>query len=120
MRKNQWTFGYLVAALVAVSSVPPQPAWTDDAMLVCHGVEPWVGLRVWLPATEPDHAGFMRIDAQRAIAQGLATRPLASTIADTAAWLAARDSAHAWKLTLTLTATREAATIGVRDDFRRA
>ena len=99
--QDQWTFGDLVDALVATSSAPPQPAWTDDATLVRHGVGPWVGLPLWLPATEPDHAGFMRIDARHAIAQGLATRPLASTIADTAAWLAARDNTDAWKLTLT-------------------
>lgn len=108
--RGQWTFGDLVAALVAASAEPPQPAWTDDATLARHGVEPWAGLPLWLPATEADHAGFMSIDTRRAIAEGLAARPLAATIADTAAWLASRDNAGAWKSTLT--ATREAEIIG--------
>ena len=111
---DRWTFGDLVSALVAGTSVtaqpPPQPFWVDDATLARHGVEPWMGLPLWLPATEADHAGFMRVDTRRAIAARLASRPLASTIADTAAWLAARDNAHAWKTTLT--AAHEAAIAG--------
>ena len=107
---DQWTFGDIVDALVAASPSPPQPLWADDAMLLRHGVEPWTGLPLWLPASEPDHGGFMRVATARAIAQGLATRPLAATIADTAAWLAKRDATGAWKMTLS--AAREAEIAG--------
>jgi nucleoside-diphosphate-sugar epimerase len=107
---GRWTFGDLADALIAASPDSPQPAWVDDATLLRHGVEPWVGLPLWLPATEADHAGFMCIDARRAIASGLRARPLAATIADTAQWLAMRDNASAWKMTLS--ARREAEILG--------
>ncbi|MEP7064097.1 MAG: NAD-dependent epimerase/dehydratase family protein [Betaproteobacteria bacterium] len=107
---GRWSFGDLVDALIAASPDAPQPAWVDDATLQRHGVEPWVGLPLWLPATEADHAGFMCIDARRAIAAGLHARALAATIADFARWLATRDNAGAWKMTLS--ARREAGILG--------
>ena len=92
-------FGTLIDALQAAAPGAPAPAWIDAATLLRHGVEPWVSLPLWLPASEADHAGFMRIDTRRAQAQGVTTRALADTIADTARWLATRDNAAAWKLT---------------------
>lgn len=103
---GQWTMGELVAALVASAPVPPDPAWIDAATLVASGVEPWAGLPLWLPPGEPDSAGFMSMDCSRAAAAGLATRPLTQTIADTAAWLAQRDNAGAWKRVLSADAER--------------
>ena len=94
---RQWTMGDLCDALAASSSTSPQPVWADDATLATHGVEPWVGLPLWLPASEPDAAGFMSVDCERAKAAGLRTRALTQTIADTAQWLATRDNAGAWK-----------------------
>jgi len=92
-----WTMGALVDALRAASAAPPRPAWIDDATLLEHKVEPWVGLPLWLPASEPDSAGFMAVDGGKAQAAGLAVRPLAATVADTARWLATRDNTGAWK-----------------------
>jgi len=100
------SMGDLVDALVAAAASPPEPAWIDDATLVANGVEPWTGLPLWLPPSEPDSAGFMAMDCSRAQHAGLATRPLAQTIADTAAWLAARDNAGAWKQVITADAER--------------
>ena len=95
----QWRMGDLVEALVAVAagSSPPQPAWIEEAELAAHGVTHWIGLPLWLPPGEPDSAGFMTMNCARAQSSGLATRPLAQTINDTADWLAARDNAGAWK-----------------------
>lgn len=107
---GQWTMAELVAALVAASAAPPKPAWIDDAVLLEHKVEPWVGLPLWIPQSEPEHAGFFAFDTRRAQAAGLATRPLEETIADTAEWLVARDNSTAWKLTLS--AARERAILG--------
>jgi 2'-hydroxyisoflavone reductase len=97
---GQWTFADLVDACRAAASAPPEPAWIPEDVLVRFHVEPWTGLPLWIPATEPDAAGFMEIDCERARAAGLRTRPLAETVADTAAWLAARDNAGAWKQVL--------------------
>jgi len=46
------------------------------------------------------------MNCARAKAAGLAIRPLAVTIADTASWLATRDNAGAWKNVLTADAER--------------
>ncbi|HEY3180431.1 MAG TPA: NAD-dependent epimerase/dehydratase family protein [Casimicrobiaceae bacterium] len=94
---GQWTMGDLIDALVNASRSPPEPAWTDEATLHAHHVEPWVGLPLWLPANDPDSAGFMTFDCTKAARAGLRLRPLEQTIDDTAAWLAARDNSGAWK-----------------------
>jgi 2'-hydroxyisoflavone reductase len=89
--EGMWTMGALVDALVARgrgSGRAPVPAWVDDATLVDCGIVPWTGLPLWIPASDPESAAFMDFASARAIAQGLAIRPLAQTIDDTAAWLA--------------------------------
>jgi 2'-hydroxyisoflavone reductase len=52
-----------------------------EAFLLEHKVEPWSELPLWLPSTDPEYAGFNRIDLARAEATGLRTRPLRETIA---------------------------------------
>lgn len=59
--------------------VPASPAWLEE-----HEVRPWAGPRslpLWLPL--PEYAGFGARADGRAIAMGLARRPLESTLADT-------------------------------------
>jgi 2'-hydroxyisoflavone reductase len=68
----------------------------DEALLVEHKVTPWTGLPLWIPESFADEAGFMQIDCTKAQRAGLRTRPLAQTVADTAAWLAQRGPGHAW------------------------
>jgi 2'-hydroxyisoflavone reductase len=105
---RQWTFGDLVAALVAaVGRESPRPAWVDEALLLEQKVAPWIGLPLWIPTSDAEEAGFMEIDCGKAERAGLRTRPLATTIADTAAWLATRSNANAWKDVLTSEAERE-------------
>jgi len=105
---GQWTFGDMVDALVAAGGAQaPRPAWTDETTLVEHKVEPWTGLPLWIPQSFAEEAGFMQIDCTKAERAGLRTRPLAQTIADSAAWLAQRDNAGAWKAVLTAEKERE-------------
>lgn len=94
---GQWNWGALVQACIGVATDPPRPLWTDDATLERFHVEPWSALPLWLPDSDADAAGFAYIDDSAAVAAGLRTRPLADTVRDTAAWLAARDNAGAWK-----------------------
>jgi 2'-hydroxyisoflavone reductase len=94
---GQWTMGDLIDALGEASPSAPEPEWVDEATLVAHRVEPWTGLPLWIPANDSDSAGFLAYDAMKAERAGLRTSTLARTIADTAAWLAARDNADAWK-----------------------
>jgi 2'-hydroxyisoflavone reductase len=85
----------------------PTPVWIDEARLVEMKVTPWTGLPMWIPGTFDDMRGFMEVDCTKARRSGLRTRPLAATIADTAAWLAQRDNTGAWKDVLRADAERE-------------
>ena len=58
--------------------------WIDSTTLVAEGVQPWSELPLWLPGN--DYAGMARADSSRALAAGLAFRPVGETIADTLAW----------------------------------
>jgi nucleoside-diphosphate-sugar epimerase len=56
--------------------------WADDDFLFGHGVGQWVELPLWRP-----QSGTWAMDTTAARAAGLAVRPVAETVADTAAWL---------------------------------
>lgn len=73
------TFGELLA------TARGEVAWVDEQRLIDAGVEPWSELPLWLPARF-GLAGMMDMDTSRAQAAGLTTRPVAETLADTAAW----------------------------------
>jgi len=102
----QWRMNDLVKASRDAASAPPRPAWIDEATLVAHGVQPWTGLPLWLPPSEPDSAGFMTMDCTRAERAGLTTRPLVETVRATAAWLRERDNTGAWQSVLSGDAER--------------
>jgi 2'-hydroxyisoflavone reductase len=59
--------------------------WRDEATLLAAGVAPWTELPLWLPAAQ---STLHRCSIAKALSRGLKTRPLAETVADTAAWLA--------------------------------
>ena len=97
---RSWTMGTLVETLVArtrAGATPVAPRWIDESTLVQQGITPWTELPLWIPASDAESAGFMEFSSARAFAQGLRIRPLAQTIDDTAAWLAARDENNAWR-----------------------
>jgi 2'-hydroxyisoflavone reductase len=70
--------------------------WIDEAVLEREKVIAWKDMPLWIPES-PHAAAFMNIPTQRALATGLASRPLRSTIADTLAWARTRAATHAWK-----------------------
>ncbi len=59
--------------------------WVDDPTLLAAGVAPWTALPMWLP---PGQDTLHHTSIDRALAAGLATRPLPETLVDTASWLA--------------------------------
>jgi len=59
--------------------------WADTAFLDANGIGPWRDLPCWLP-DDADYAGFGRRSVAKAVAAGLAYRPLAETVRDTLAW----------------------------------
>jgi 2'-hydroxyisoflavone reductase len=60
---------------------PATEVRVSEAFLIENGVQPWSELPLWLPSSDPDYAGFNRVDLSRAAAAGLRTRPLADTVA---------------------------------------
>ena len=69
--------------IAAAIGARPELVWVDEAFLLARGVEPWTGLPLWVP---PEEATFSCVSAARAIASGLALRPLEDTARDTLAW----------------------------------
>ncbi len=59
---------------------PAQPVPVGEDFLLRQGVAPWSELPLWVPSTDPDHAGFLAIASARARAAGLRTRALVETI----------------------------------------
>ncbi|QDQ24957.1 NAD-dependent epimerase/dehydratase family protein [Chitinimonas arctica] len=60
--------------------------WCDDRILLDAGVQPWIGLPLWLPGADPDFGGFQRASNARAVGAGLRFRPLSETIRETYEW----------------------------------
>jgi 2'-hydroxyisoflavone reductase len=79
------SLGALLATARDVLAPAARLTWIDEATLLAAGVAPWMELPLWLPAAQ---ATLHRTAIDRAVATGLATRPLAQTLRDTAAWLA--------------------------------
>jgi len=105
---GQWTMESVIDAIRQVAGAgAPTPRWVDEAVLADQKVEPWTGLPLWIPLSFAEEAGFMQINCTKAERAGLRTRPLQETVRDTAAWLAQRDNAGAWKDVLAADRERE-------------
>ncbi len=68
-------------AVAARGLTPARGVPVGESFLVEQGVQPWSELPLWLPSTDPEYAGFNRVDVGRAWAAGLRTRPLHDTVA---------------------------------------
>ena len=88
------TFGEVLDACARVAQERGAPSsrivWVPDEKLVAAGVGAWMELPLWIPSTDPDHAGFMTERIDRAIAAGLTFRALEDTIRATLDWNATR------------------------------
>ncbi|MDG4790614.1 NAD-dependent epimerase/dehydratase family protein [Micromonospora sp. WMMD1102] len=85
-----------------------EPTWVPQDFLAEQEVAPWSGARsvpLWLPV--PEYAGFLSRDVSASLAAGLRTRPLAETVRDTAAWLAAAGPEAGQRIGLTETEEAE-------------
>jgi 2'-hydroxyisoflavone reductase len=79
------TMAEFLMTAVEVLNPAARLAWVGEAFLLEQDVVPWTELPVWVPG---DSAGVHQVDIGRAVAAGLSCRPLAQTLADTAAWAA--------------------------------
>jgi 2'-hydroxyisoflavone reductase len=76
------SMGGLLETCRRVAASDAELVWAPDAFLREHGAEAWLELPLWLV----EEQGMLEVDASRALAAGLAFRPLAQTVADTLAW----------------------------------
>jgi len=100
------TIGELLDTCARVADNGAQLRWVAEDALLAQGVKPWMELPLWIPTSDPMHAGFQRFNARKAFGAGLSCRPVEETVRDTLAWSSARGDAHAWKAGLA--AQREA------------
>ena len=83
--------------------------YLDGNFLLEQNVNPWMGpnsLPLWA-GNDPDEAGFLQVDVQKALEAGLKIRPLEETIRDTLAWANTRGADHEWKSGLTIKREKE-------------
>ena len=70
--------------------------WFDDARLLEAKVAPWRELPLWIPDSDPMR-GLGSVSIGRALAKGLAFRPIEDTVRDTLAWARTRPADREWK-----------------------
>jgi 2'-hydroxyisoflavone reductase len=80
--------GELLAECTAVTGSDAELAWIPTPRLLAAGVDPWMGVPLWV--ADPDFEAVHRADISRALAEGLAFRPLSRIIRDTLSWDLAR------------------------------
>lgn len=81
--------------------------WVDEEFLLAQEVQPWMGLPLWVPTSDPEAAGFMGFDVSKAQRAGLAYRPLAETVRDTLAWAHGRGDDYTWRAGISRAKERE-------------
>lgn len=84
-KPSLFSIGELLETSKKVSGSDAEFTWVSAEFLAEHEVAPWSEMPVWMPA-EGDYAGFDQIDVSRAMAKGLAFRPLELTVRDTLDW----------------------------------
>jgi nucleoside-diphosphate-sugar epimerase len=82
------TTGELLTAGVEVTGSGAQLVWVDPGVILAAGIAPWSELPIWVPPYG-ELAGLHGGDVGRAVAAGLACRPVRETVADTWAWMQA-------------------------------
>ena len=77
------TMGAVVDAARRVTGSTARAVEVDDAFLAEQGVGEWMELPLWVDTRAGDHRYFLEVDVSRAVAAGLASRPLEETVAAT-------------------------------------
>jgi 2'-hydroxyisoflavone reductase len=83
------TLGEVLEECRRVSGSDARFRWIPDDVLTAHGVKAFREMPLWFPAGQ-GMDGLLAVDNRRAIATGLAFRPLNDTIRDTLEWHASR------------------------------
>jgi 2'-hydroxyisoflavone reductase len=77
------TFGQMLEECAAAAGSDPRLVWVDEAFLLEQELEPFADLPLWLAAGQnAEWSGFFLANVERAVAHGLAFRPLRETARD--------------------------------------
>ncbi len=98
--------GGMLYGIRAVTTSEVSFTWVDATFLREHEVRPFSDMPLWQPPVGRT-AGFFRMNASRAQAQGLTYRPLADTAADTLEWWRSESSDRRREMLAGLPAARE-------------
>jgi 2'-hydroxyisoflavone reductase len=79
-------------AFIEACSPDKEYIWMEDEFLVEHKVEVFTELPLWIPENDEKWAGFLQVNAAKALQDGLSFRPLSETIQDTLGWSMLRDA----------------------------
>jgi 2'-hydroxyisoflavone reductase len=88
------TMARVLEDCAAVTGSLARFSWLADEDLLSEGIKPWTELPLWIPESDPRIGGMLLADNRRAVAAGLAFRPLADTIRSTLEWDRNEGSAH--------------------------
>jgi 2'-hydroxyisoflavone reductase len=81
-------FGTFIGLCMTATYSDADLIWIDSDRLVAAGVDPGMGIPLWIG--EPGYDAFNDVDSSRAAAVGLETRPVVDTLRDTLSWDLAR------------------------------
>jgi 2'-hydroxyisoflavone reductase len=104
-------FAELLASCMRVTGAEPELAWVPTGDLLAEGVESWMGVPLWIAA--PGWEAANRVPNPRALAAGLAFRPIDETVH--AAWT----DRTPVELSVALSPEREAELLRTTVDQRR-
>ena len=91
-----FTIGDVLASCAEAAGSDPNFIWVEETFLEAQGVEAWMGLPLWIPASA-GYPGFFDVGNARAMQSGLRMRPLVETARDTLGWLQTRPPDRPWK-----------------------
>src|SRR5581483_3964027 len=81
---SEMSFRSLLESCRRVTAAECQTVWIRSDKLPEAGVDPWMGVPLWIAA--PGWEGANRVDISRAMANGLTLRPLDEVVGATWAW----------------------------------
>ncbi len=111
---GKFTIGDVVSASIAAADAmahpnpAPSPVWIPADFLEKQGIKPLSDIPVWIPAPG-EYAGLNEASVVRALREGLAIRPVQTTVDDTLTWHLQRPPQERAKLGAGLTPEREKA-----------
>ncbi len=76
--------------------------WVEDDFLLKKHVDPWIDLPLWLPDSDLESNGLLKIVAHKAWNAGLVFRSIDDTFKATYDWDAGRPGNHDWKAGLSI------------------